>query len=416
MTMRFQVYGWMLWAGLCAGNAAAMETGNGREAAATPATDCAGAVAALAADRAVSAERDAQVEAICAAEAGRPRHDPETEAALQQWQQANLGAIRRHVRTLMASRDPRDQVAAALIAPSAGEPLSGEEFSWTTEEATTAFAAARRLGPDDRLVAWLEVFDCPRARTGSGCDPQAALERLQRLEPDNAAVWLPALEAAVADADEASIDRLLSRAAAASRHGVPFSEIGLLLTRTLLDVDSPAMTSQVAQALGEDFAIGRAANAEDMAGVHAMAIASAVALPAHQPLQRLCVGPDGKPPRATRLPSCIAIYADMAQDGLLLSQTVALTSLARLTADSAPGAQWRERLRHMHWIRSEGTKAMGVGIPEGYLKSVWRLGELPAMEEMLRAAGVPTTPPPGWLPDDERLRALITTGGVPPRG
>ena len=59
---------------------------------------------------------------------------------------------------------------------------------------------------------------------------------------------------------------------------------------------------------------------------------------------------------------------------------------------------------------------MGVHLPDGYLQSVWRLGELPAIEAMLRAAGVPTTPPPGWLPDDEQLRALITTGRPPPRG
>ena len=414
--MRLQVYGWMLWAGLWAGDAAARETAEGREAAAVPASGCAGAVAALAAEPAASAERDAAVEAICTAEAARPRHDPETEAALQQWQQAHLGAIGRHVRTLMASGDPHDLLAAALIAPSAGGPLSGEAFEWISDGATAAFAAARRLGPDDRLVAWLEAVDCPRAAAGSGCDPQAALVRLQRLEPDNAAVWIFALEAAVANADEASIDRLLARAAAASRYGIPFAGIGLLVTRTLLEVDSPPMTPPVAQAVGLDFGLGRAASAQDVAGVGAMAIAAAVALPAYQPLQGLCIGQDGKPPLARRSPACIAIYTHMAQDGLLTSQSIALTNLVRLTADSVAGTQWRERLRQMHWIRGQGAKAMGVGIPEGYLQSVWRLGELPAIEAMLRAAGVPTTPPPGWLPDEERLRALIAPGRPPPRG
>ena len=411
--MRLRVYGWVVLASLWAGGAAAMDPGNGRGAVSMPGSECA---EALAAAPEASAERKAQAEAICVAEAQRPRHDPDTEAALQQWQQANLAAIRSHVRMLMASQDPRDLLAAALIAPGPEMPLSGEAYDFTTDEASIAFAAARRLGPDDRLVAWLEAVDCPRARAGSGCDLQAALVRLQRLEPDNSAVWIGALEAANENADDASIDRLLSRAAAASRYGIPFSEIGLLVTRTLLDVDSPTMTARVAQALGADFGLGRAANAQDVAGVHAMAIAAAVAFPAHQPLQGLCIGKDGTPPLTRRLPSCVAIYAHMAQDGLLTSQSIALTNLVRLTANSPAGPRWRERLRHMHWVRSQGAETIGAGLPEGYLQSVWRLGELPAIEAVLRDAGVPTTPPPGWLPDDERLRALITTGLPPPRG
>lgn len=416
--MRIAVCGWVLLAGLWAGDAAAMAPADDREVASMPASECAEALAALAEAPEASALREAEANAICAAETRQPRHDPATEAALDQWQLANLAAIRRHVRTLMLSQNPRDQLAAAMIAPGVEPSQSGPTVDSTSADATAAFAAARRLGPDDRLVAWLEAVDCPLAGVGvgAGCEPAAAAARLQRLEPDNAAVWIYALDGAVSDADEASIDRLLSRAAAASHYRIPFGEIGLLLTRTLLEVDSPAMTPQVAHAMGSDLDLGRAARAEDLAGVQAMAIAAAVALPAHQPLQRLCIGADGKPGQAGRLPTCIAIYALMAQDGLLTTQSIALTNLVRLTADSAAGPQWRERLRHMHWIQSQGIEAMGVGLPEGYLQSVWRLGELPAIEGLLRAAGVPTAPPPDWLPDDERLRALITTGRPSPRG
>ncbi len=229
-------------------------------------------------------------------------------------------------------------------------------------------------------------------------------------------MWISSLQRAVSNDDEAAIDRLLARAAAASRYGFPFGEIGLLLTQTFLDVDSPTMTPRIAQALGSNFGLGRAASADDAAAIQAMALAAAVDLPAYQPLHKLCVGPDGKPVLVRRLPNCIAIYAHMAQDGLLTSQGIALTSLAQLTADSTTGGQWRERLRRMHWVRSQGLKLLAAGIPEGYLQAVWHQGELPAIEGMLRTAGMPTTPPPGWLPDGERLRALITTGRPPPRG
>ncbi len=161
--MRFQVYGWILLAGLWAADAQAQAAENRRGEPLAPA-NCAEALTALATMGEASPERDAQVNALCEAEARQPRHDPDTEAALQDWQHTNLTAIRRHVRTLMASPNPRDQLAAAMIAPGTELPLSDEAFNWTTEEATTAFAAARRLGPNDRLVAWLEAVDCPRAR------------------------------------------------------------------------------------------------------------------------------------------------------------------------------------------------------------------------------------------------------------
>lgn len=412
--MRIGIYGWMV-ASLWAGTACAQAPTDPLDGALTQIGSCTEAVAALAAAERVSDQHQALVDAICAAEAAQPRHDPDTEAALAQWHRANTAAIAGHVRVLMASSDPRDQLAAALIAPSA-EPRSGEEFDWTTEEASTAFAAARRLGPNDRLLAWLEALDCPRARAGSGCDPQAALERLQRLEPDNAAVWIKALDQAVARGDEAAIDGLLARAAAASRYEIPFADIGRLLFETLQRVESPPMTPRVAAALGLDGGMGRAASADDTAGTQAMAIASAVAMPAYLPLQQVCSGADGKPAQAHRLPACIATYAHMARDPLLISQMIALTRLVRLTAGSTAGAEWRERLRTMQWVRSKGIERVNARLPDGYLRSLWRQGEMPALEGVLRAAGVPTTPPPGWLPDDERSRTLIGTGRPPPRG
>lgn len=411
--MRYRIHAWMVLAGLWAGDARSLEPG-GLDDPLAHATSCVEAVAALAAAPEVAAAREAHVEAICAAEAAQLRHDPETEAALEQWHRANTAAITLHVRELMASSDPRDQLAAAMIAPIA-EPVlfSGEEFDWTTEESTVAFTAARRLGPDDRLVAWMEALDCPRARAGSGCDPEAALLRLQRMEPDNAAVWIKALDRTVEDGDAAAVDRMLSQAANATRYEIPLGEIGLLLFETFQAVDGPPMPPRVASALGLDTGLGRPVTTVDNAEIQAMSLAIAIALPAYHPLQQVCTGEEDKPALAHRVPTCIAIYTQMAQDPSLISQSIALTSLVRLTADAAAGTDWRERLREMNWVMSEGTKILSAAAPEGYLQSLWRDGEMVALESVLSAAGIPTKPPPGWLPDHERHRALITTGRYP---
>lgn len=413
--MRLHIYGWILVTGcLSASHAHAQQVRGAINDPLADAIGCAEALAILAAAPNVSAQQQAYADALCESEAAQPRPDPDTAAALQQWQRANVAAIARHVRGLMASRNPRDQLAIAMLAHPAGLSHLVEATHWTTDEATSAYAAARRLGPDDRLLAWLEAVDCPRALAGSACDPQAALARLQRLEPDNAAVWIMALDRPVAQGDEAAVDRLLARAAAGSRYAMPFGEIALLLFQTLQKVDAPSMTPRVAVALGADLGLGRPARADDMAAIQAMAIASAVALPAYQPLQKVCVGRDSKPVRAQRLPVCIAIYALLAQDGLLVSQNIALINLVRLTAvDAVAGPQWRERLRQMLWVRVQAMKHLTTGVAEGYLQSVWRNGELPALEAVLSGAGVPVAAPPGWLPDDARHRALIGTGRDP---
>lgn len=411
--MRYRVCAWMVLAGLWASDARGLQL-QGRDDPLAHATTCAEAVSARAAMPKQSAARDAHVEALCAAEAAQPRHDPATEAALAQWHRANTVAVARHVRALMASSDPRDQLAAAMIAPVTEPQDPNGDVEWVTEESTIAFTTARRLGPDDRLVAWLEALDCPRARADSGCDPEGALKRLQRLEPDNTAFWLMLLERAIEQGDDAAVDGMLSRAAATSHYEIPFGEIGQLLYETFRNVDSPPLTPQVAEAFGRDTGIGRAATVDDLAAIGAMGIAMAVALPAHQPLQEACFGEDGTSSRAQRVPACMAIYTRMAGDEMLISRNIALDSLVRLTADSAAGPAWRERLRELHWIRSEGLRLIIEGPPEGHLQSLWRDGEIAALEGALGNAGIPATPPPGWLPEDVRSRALITTGREPP--
>lgn len=70
-------------------------------------------------------------------------------------------------------------------------------------------------------------------------------------------------------------------------------------------------------------------------------------------------------------------------------------------------------MRQLQWVRSKGIEHLTARVPEGYLLSVWREGEMSALEGVLSAAGVPVAPPPGWLPDDERRHALIDTGRDP---
>src|SRR5690606_942076 len=141
--------------------------------------------------------------------------------------------------------------------------------------ASAAFAAARTLAPDDRLVAWLEVVACPGlgVAADSGCGPEAALARLQQLDAGNAAVWIQGLAGTSPESQE--FEQLLAKAAASSRYEIPFGATGRLLTAVLKQVDAPPLSPRVAAAMGQDFGLGRSATRRDLDGSVAMALSSA---------------------------------------------------------------------------------------------------------------------------------------------
>lgn len=330
--------------------------------------------------------------------------DPQTKAAVDQWQQEHRVAIERHARKRAASSDPRDLLAAALIASLAGKSQPAAADQWSREEAGAAFTAATQLGQDDPLINWMEAIDCPRFAAYSQCDADAALLRLRRSEPDNAAAWLLAYTRAVKGSPEA--EQFLVNASKATRYRLPFNDLGALMQEQFAAVDGPDMSPLVARALADTFGQG-ADQVPDVAGMEAMAIASALTIPALSRLQLGCFPPGDAQPTADRHAACKSIYTLMSKDPLLITQNLALVSLVRITADSPEGAGWRERLRQLHWIQSHAFHILATSTPEGYVDSVWRDGETVAMQGVLAAAGIAPQAPAGWLPDDPRARAYI---------
>nr|MBA3486344.1 hypothetical protein [Lysobacter sp.] len=330
--------------------------------------------------------------------------DPQTKAAVDQWNQDQRVAVARHARKLAASSEPHDLLAAALIASLAGAPQPSAPGQWSREEAGAAFTAATQRGRGDALINWMEAIDCPRFAAYSECDAQAALLRLQRSEPDNAAVWLLAYTRA--DQGSLEAEQFLDNAARATRYQVPFNDLGALMQEQYAAVDSPDMSPLVAKALAGTFGQG-ADQVPDVAGINAMAIATVVAMPALSPLQLACFPPGGVEPIFVIVSACTEIYTLMSEDPPLISQRLALVNLVRITVNSPEGPGWRERLRQLHWIQSHAIQILGSSAPQGYMGSVWRDGEVVAMQGLLAAAGISSQPPGGWLPDDPRIRAYI---------
>ncbi len=107
---------------------------------------------------------------------------------------------------LSNSSDPHDWTLAAMLLTETSAP----EYPYSPQRTAISGRAATAL-PDDAL-AQLVAF-----RLGLKSDRENALKELQRLEPDNAFVWLETLNRTVNDGDKYAIDLALKRMATSTR-------------------------------------------------------------------------------------------------------------------------------------------------------------------------------------------------------
>lgn len=350
---------------------------------------------------------------IADAGAGDTRSRPDDIVVLEAWSRDDRLALRAQAHLLAGRADGHSQLAAAWLLQMAADYGEGEDHARRQDDAAIAALLVRagELAPDDPLIAWLERTGCPASQPV--CRPAQALARLQRLEPDNAATWLAALEDAVAGGDQATIDRTLDRVGRAGYFDSYWGETGHFLDATLASIPLPPRSAAVLDAQRRQ-GYGTAPTEADLRAVQAFAMASVLAMPGLAPLLRSCRS-DDVAVAAARRSSCLAVATLLAHSDTLLGRRVGLGLAVRLTADLPAGPAWREQLRRFLWLQQQLLN-MGWQPPPGYAQSVWRVGEVAALQAWITSRGRPLTPPPGWLPRSRGDRALITTGRPPPRG
>lgn len=337
------------------------------------------------------------------------------------WFRASAQATGERARVLAARRDARSLLAAAILWSTSQRQAGAGLFDSTppAQETRVWFDAARAARPRDALVAWVEATDC-RTLLRTDCDQAGALEFLLRSEPDNAAVHLLAMDAAVRGDDQKRAEAHWAAAASAQSYDRHTMEMGALLFHSMRGVSQPILDAALAGSLGRELALNRDATGQDLGDVSAMALWSAIALPSLQTVTVRCKPQQVQSGSALQQAQCKRIMTLLAEDqSMLISPLIGLKQMVGLTAGTAEGKDWRERLRQFQWTYENALPQLpGLGrtknvIPADYLRWVMTEGELVAMRRLLESNGVPTLPPAGWLPTDPRSRSLVTTGREP---
>ena len=294
----------------------------------------------------------------------------------QAWQ-ARDAAISKALRR---SENPRDQVLGAM-------PVSGESAQpAVADDSAALLQRALVQAPEDALVAWLVAN---RALT-SGDDVTAArgADALQRLEPDNAASWVPALALASRRPDAAGVDDALAHMAAATRYDDHFGE-AVRAWMAVYDRYPLRVAGQVSA--GEAFAA-------------AIAKAGAFALPAYLPFSTACKSREDQPITAQRRANCTAAGRLLLQSGTTLVARSIGSMLLTKPGDDALTAEDRATLRQLDWLRHQGAQLLPHDNPDSpelraYAADWHALGdEVEVITRAQRRAGLATEPPRDWVP------------------
>ena len=292
-----------------------------------------------------------------------------------------------------------DTVAATLEAGSAREALVSLLFDQAAARRGGRAAQARMrrawsralaAGPDDPLVHWIAVTNCPFGP--EGCEPAASLRRLAALEPDNGAVWHVALNRALAARDAVTARDALARLARAERYDAHLTELLFVLDAALAQVPVP----DALRRLGDEEVDEATAR-----GIAVFGVLLAVVSPEGSPLIRYCT-PNVDAAFESRRADCAAAGERIAtRSDTLLHRWLGTRVWLRVARGGPDEARARKAARDHSWQSEAFADTIEDGVGGAKLELERRRThrtELAAVAAALRDAGIPLEAPPGFVP------------------
>ena len=309
---------------------------------------------------------------------------PDTEESIAAQRKYNASVID----VLVADGTPRALVLAATAMSYGGE----TSRAGVDGQRELLLGRAVQMAPDDALVQWLAAVYALPANTLS--EPATAL---QRIEPDNGAVWLFQLAAASRAKDSTGVTEALARIGASRRfdnHYVDYSLAWLAM--------SPEST------LPEPNAHNDEQGTAPLPLFMAIARAAALVLPNYVIPIQACKSVD-QPLATDRREACIAAGRLMLNESSTLISMRIGAALLRLA-----GAEDADEInRNTEYFVQEYTLLSSTALedPEeiARFQADWLQthNELTVAKNMLARAGIPILPPANWESDSKSTMARI---------
>ena len=339
--------------------------------------------------------------------------EPDPHADQRKWLEVS-GELAQH---LVAREDPRQQLAAALLlaqSPPKDAPADIKRVAAVRKAEAEVIFARVRAGTDDPWILWIAAGSCPFE--ASLCDSEAALEALQRIDGDNAAVWMVTLHRAHIDGRRADALAALQAMAASSRFDTYDREGIRTWTDAFASLPSVSTWRLAATMATDGGGEVRALRVEQERAVAAMggiSLAFAYNMPPITGLSTVCAPEQAAD--AEWQQACRGAAQVMIDSGHLLARMLGFPVAYRLAADDpAAQAHYEALRREQAWIMDsfltlelDGFDAELRPDPaeaETMLAAMRdRESELAMYRDLLQAHGLPLEPPADYRASGETL-------------
>ena len=306
---------------------------------------------------------------------------------------------------LAKKNDARSLMVASILIGSGSAliPVSLKKKNETL--ATLWMQSAIKAGQNDALIAWYEATNC---YGNKACKTDSAIDRLKKLDPENAAVHLLALQYAQTNNDQADVGTAFLRAANSRYYGSYLHEYAKATYLSMSDWRLGKTNAERADD-AKNWGLEKPLSDEDYKKIQALGMAIAFPMPSFQSLTDYC---DGAKNRLDRIEACIKILELMRNENSAVSKTIALSRLSKLTINHPKALQFREELRQYYWMQENQNRLneMRSEFTSSYIQQWPNLTEWESLVVDMQKAGIPLNAPKNWLPDDKNKRSRILTG------
>lgn len=335
------------------------------------------------------------------------------EDALAEWIDAANAAQAAQRAELEARGDAGSLLSAMLlVVPVVADRQRDDQGRDLAKRADALFRAAAEADADHPVVAWM-LATCMRPGAGVDCGTPEARARVQAVAGDRVQtrLWLVGDALQRGDADEAQAH--WTAAAAADRYRGLEHDYTELVWSTLLGLDLPEPSPEVARAYAQALESSASAPLDFARQVTAIGLITAAPSPGLSVPHGQCGlrALDSPPPRGALGEQCRHVFSAMYEQGSThMEQIVGATAMLRLGVAGEERAHWVEAVKQLEWIREQSRdlwQDFGERFDPRY-GELWREhGEAAALRWLLLRSGRPDHPPPGWEPSDPRVRALV---------
>ena len=309
--------------------------------------------------------------------------------------QASLFA---YAKSLEASDNPRDLAVSAFLQVSNKPRDNLEQHVLPSQEEIALLRKALALGRNDATLTWFEAMNC--GWMSPACDKNAALIRLSKLEPDNAAVDLLYLNEADAAGNAEAAWQAIERGGQRKYFQLPIDAIGGMYYESLRNWHSP-ITYDPKDIFGKKAKDLRPLSQEEYRKITAFGFSLAVAIPALQDYSLYC---RPAPTNSSHLKICQQFTDKFAAGDNMLLQGMGTRMGAELFLQSPEKEIWQARRNQHQWQQMKYSEILqsDPGADRVHFEKWPGISEIERIHALLNEKGIPLSPPMGWIFEEKK--------------